>query len=76
MSIQSDHELMKNAFLESKDIINEIFNAMKAPESWQIKHMTFDELVAALYKILGLWNGTMREPSTVTSQNLLKDILK
>ena len=75
MSIQSDHELMKNAFLESKDIINEIFDAMKAPESWQIKHMTFDELVAALYKILGLWNGTMREPSTVTSQNLLKDIL-
>ena len=71
MSIANDHKIMKDSFLESKDIINLIFQKMNAPEEWQIEHLTFDELVAALYKILGLYTGEYREPSTVESKYIL-----
>lgn len=71
MSIANDHKIMKDSFLESKDIINLIFQKMNAPEEWQIEHLTFDELVAALYKILGLYTGEYREPSTAESKYIL-----
>ena len=74
MGVNTQHEMMQEAFLESKDIINQIFTAMKAPDDWQIRHMTFDELVAALYKILGIWNGEYRDDVTVTPDTLLKDV--
>lgn len=74
MSVNTQHEMMQEAFLESKDIINQIFTAMKAPDDWQIRHMTFDELVAALYKILGIWNGEYRDDVTVTPETMLEGI--
>ena len=74
MSIYKQHDVMSQAFQESKDIINQIFDAMKAPRDWQIIHMTFEELVAALYKILGLYTGEFREDVTVTPDTLLRDI--
>ena len=56
MSIDSNHELMKDSFLESRDVINQIFDKMEAPLEWRIEHMTFDELLVALYRLLGIWN--------------------
>lgn len=57
MSLNKEHDLMKTSFLEAKDIINKIFEYLSAPEYYFIKHMTFDELVVALYRLLGLYEG-------------------
>lgn len=57
MSINRDHELMKASFLEAKDIINKIFKYLNAPIYYFIQHMTFDELIVALYRLLGLYEG-------------------
>lgn len=57
MSVNKDYELMKQSFLESKDIINEIFTYLKAPDYYFVQHMTFDELVAALYRLLGMYKN-------------------
>lgn len=51
--MNQEHRLMKEAFLEAKDILNNIFEVTKSPEEWYIEHMTFDELVAALYRLKG-----------------------
>ena len=57
MSLNKEHDLMKTSFLEAKDIINKIFEYLSAPEYYFIQHMTFDELVVALYRLLGLYEG-------------------
>lgn len=57
MSLNREHDLMKTSFLEAKDIINKIFEYLSAPDYYFIKHMTFDELVVALYRLLGLYEG-------------------
>ena len=57
MSINKEHDLMKTSFLEAKDIINKIFEYLSAPEYYFIQHMTFDELVVALYRLLNLYEG-------------------
>lgn len=72
MSIMNQHEMMQNAFVEAKDIMNQIFTVMGAPNDWQIRHMTFDELVAGLYKILGLWEGEYRDDVNITEDAILE----
>ena len=57
MSLNREHDLMKTSFLEAKDIINKIFEYLSAPDYYFIQHMTFDELVVALYRLLGLYEG-------------------
>lgn len=57
MSLNREHDLMKTSFLEAKDIINKIFEYLNAPDYYFIQHMTFDELVVALYRLLGLYEG-------------------
>ena len=58
MSIKNQHDMMKTSFLESKDVINQIFTLMGAPEHYFIIHMTFDELLVALYRILRMFEST------------------
>ena len=74
MSVYKQHEMMQEAFQEAKTIINNIFIKINAPSNWQIIHMTFDELIAALYKLLGLFDGSLRDPVTVTEDDLLQDV--
>ena len=57
MSLNKEHDLMKTSFLEAKDIINQIFTYFGAPDDYFIQHMTFDELVAALYRLLEMFEG-------------------
>ena len=71
MSIANETGIMKSSFLEARDIINTIFVRMNAPEEYQVAHMTFDELVVALRRILGLWDGTYREPATAEAKHIL-----
>jgi hypothetical protein len=57
MSINKEYDLMKTSFLEAKDIINQIFKYFSAPKNYFIKHMTFDELVVALYRLFGIFKN-------------------
>ena len=82
MSIKEQHEAMKESLSEAKDIINQIFEKYNMPE-YYIQHMTFNELVASLYRILLLSGGrpgmdddrnyVNTEDATATSNKILKD---
>lgn len=83
MSLNKDYDLMKTSFLEAKDIINKIFEYLDAPDYYFVKHMTFDELVAALYRLLSIYEDIYNDGSphieyivdtfdgTITSDDIL-----
>ena len=83
MSLNKDYDLMKTSFLEAKDIINKIFEYLDAPDYYFVKHMTFDELVAALYRLLSIYEDIYNDDSphieyivdtfdgTITSDDIL-----
>ena len=54
MSLSNNVNIMKVSFEEAKDIINNIFTELNAPGEWFVTHMTFDELVVALERLLGM----------------------
>jgi len=66
MSVNRDHQLMKDSFIEARDIINQIFTAMRAPEYYFVKHMTFDELVVALYRLLHVYEELFGDNANLT----------
>ena len=70
MGIVQDTSIMKDSFIEARDLINIIFKSMNAPADYYVAHMTFDELVVALKRIRGLWDGSYREPITANAEDI------